>query len=561
MLSTLSVSIKGALVFTGLALIAAVAGTATYSRVDATAAAIAQVEVISALERKAETLQSAVREQALSIQTFMLTGDRAWLERAGEQSKAATGLFDELGGSTLAAIDGASAPLADMRQAWQTWKSEKIDQQVQYMRVPETIDLARAMELTPSSSRLMPEIFAAGGKLDAVLTARREALVAEQSAAMASARMIALGSLGLILALACLFGVLNHTVISRPLTRLAAITRRLSEGATDEAITVGRRKDEIGQMAAALAVFRDNLLRSRALEETTAQERALGAERRLADRVKVADDFEATVMSLSQETLSQLRALGGSAETLADIARETSERAMAVSSAAEQATANVNAVAGATEELSASIADINKQVETSSRAVTDASGEVARSNRSVERLQQVVSKIGDVTKLITDIAEQTNLLALNATIEAARAGEAGRGFAVVAAEVKALATQTARATEEIGAQITDMRAAADESIAATASVADMVETIRQRTAAMAVATDQQNGATVEIARNVAQAASGTRGVSAAIADVGRSATRTGSMSEEMRDAISDLNDRSARIQEAMNRFLATIRAA
>lgn len=561
MLSNLSVSLKGALVFTGLALIAAVAGTATYARVSATVSAVSQVEVVSALERKADLLQRGVRDQALSVQKFLLTGDRSWLERASEQATAVAGLLDELDGSGAAGVAEVADPLKDLRLAWQAWKSEIVDQQVQHMRLPETVDLARAMELTPTSGRLMAEIFAAGTKLDTVLAARREALVVEQTAQLASARMIALGSLGLIVVLACLFGILNHTIVSRPLTKLATITRRLSEGATQDAIDLADRKDEIGRMASALAIFRDNLVRSRELEAIAERERTTGSERRRADRIKVAEDFQVTVMGLSQQTLEQLQALGGSAAALADIARETSERAMSVSSAAEQATTNVNAVAGATEELSSSIAEINTQVHASAKVVTDASGEVERSNRSVERLQRVVSKIGDVTKLITAIAEQTNLLALNATIEAARAGEAGRGFAVVAAEVKALASQTARATEEIGSQITDMRAAADESIAATASVAEMVEAIRQRTAAMAAATDQQNSATGEIARNVAQAAGGTRSVSAAITDVGRSAKRTGALSEDMRDAIADLNDRSARIQEAMNSFLATIRAA
>ncbi|WP_186399186.1 methyl-accepting chemotaxis protein [Stappia sp. P2PMeth1] len=561
MFSRLSVSTKGAIAFGCLALIGATGGAITWSKTIAASDAVELAEHVTEISRDADDLKQAVLEQALWVKNFLLTGNRDWVGQVEEQTARISGQFDDLK-RQLASFDGTLAGEADtIRSAWSSWRTDFASEQIRLMRVPETVDLARAMELTPTGAGLLAATFDGVSQLQATLQGRETALLAEQRSQLASAQMVALGSGLLITLFAAILGYLNFAMVSRPLARLSDVVRKLADGNTEEEIDLGNRSDEIGRMGQALGVFRANLIRTRELEAETEHARLDAAERRRIEMERVAASFEETVMTITREMTSGLETLNGTAGALAEIAEGTTRQALSVASASHQATENVNTVASATEELSASIAEINEQVHASSKVVTEASSEVERSNQAVGKLQQVVARIGDVTKLITDIAEQTNLLALNATIEAARAGEAGRGFAVVASEVKALAEQTARATEEIDTQISEMRLAADDSIVATNSVAEMVRAIHQRTSAMAAATEEQNAATNEIARNVAEAASGTRSVSSSIVDVTDQATHTGTLSNEMRESIRDLHARSNRVQAAMAEFLGTIRAA
>ena len=562
MISNLSVSAKGAIAFALLALIGAIAGAFTYQRTLTADDAVSQAVRLTEIAEDANSLRADILEQALWAKTFLLTGNRDLVKEVEGHNPIVSAEFDKLE-TALASLPGNLAGRADaIRSVWEQWRTQYVEQQFKLMHQPDTVDLARAMELTRQGSDLLDRIFAESDNLKQDLSARQAELIATQNASLNTAQMIALGSCLVMIVFAGLLGFLNHSIVSRPLGRLAEVVRKLANGEDDGAqLDFGKRSDEIGQLGAALGVFRENLARTRELEEETTRQRLASEDQRREEMARVAASFEETVLGLSQEMTSGLDTLNLSAASLAEIATGTTSQSLSVSSASQQATENVNTVASATEELSASIAEINTQVHASAKAVTDASSEVERSNRAVGKLQEVVGKIGDVTKLITDIAEQTNLLALNATIEAARAGEAGRGFAVVASEVKALAEQTAKATEEIDLQISEMRQAADDSILATGSVAEMVQAIHQRTSAMAAATEQQNAATAEIARNVAEAAQGTRSVSASIVSVSDSATQTGELSNEMRTAIGSLLDRSHRMQGAMGEFLQTVRAA
>ena len=561
MFAKLSVSTKGAIAFSCLALIGAIGGAITYTKTITASEAVQQAETVTSISREADLLQRAVLQQALWVKNFLLTGNRDWVGKVENQSSEVSTRIDGLE-ARLSGLDGNLVSQAEtVRTAWKSWLDSFANEQIRLMRVPETVDLARAMELTATGANLLASTFEGVADLQTTLKERESALLDVQRTELASAQMVALGSGLLITLFAGLLGYLNFAIVSRPLGQLAGVVRKLADGNTEEEVDFGKRADEIGQMGEALGVFRANLIRTRELEEETERQRLDTAERRRAEMEAVASSFEETVLTITREMISGLEALNSSAGSLADIAHGTTDQALSVSSASQQATENVNTVASATEELSASIAEINEQVHASSKVVTEASSEVERSNNAVGKLQQVVAKIGDVTRLITDIAEQTNLLALNATIEAARAGDAGRGFAVVASEVKALAEQTAKATEEIDSQISEMRQAADDSIVATASVAEMVKTIHQRTSAMAAATEEQNAATNEIARNVAEAARGTLSVSSSIVEVSNQANQTGDLSAEMRESIRDLHDRSNRMQSAMNEFLSTIRAA
>ncbi|GGE87854.1 CHASE3 domain-containing protein [Stappia taiwanensis] len=561
MFANMSVSRKGLIAFLGIALIGALTGLTTYYKTASTNAAVREAEVIVSLAREIDGLQTAVLDQALSVKTFLLTGDREWVRKTEASTAGIDEALSGLEQRLKAAVPEQAGRVADIREAWKGWLTGFANEQIRLMRDPNTVDLARAMELTSTGQSLLDTLFARQGDLRTQLQTREKALLEFEHAELSSTQMIAIGGGFLLVLMAIGFGVLNHRLVSQPLTRLAGVVRQLAEGNTEREVDLGARRDEIGQMGEALSVFRANLIRTRELEEETARDREETAARRHRDMQAVADQFESTVLSISEEMMTGLDTLNISAEDLAEIARVTSERALAVSAASEQTTGNVNTVASASEELSNSIAEIDTQVNGAAKAATDAAGEVERSSEAVNRLQQVVSKIGQVTGLITDIAEQTNLLALNATIEAARAGEAGRGFAVVASEVKALAEQTARATEEIDQQITEMKRAASDSIEATASVAEMVRMIEERASAMTEATEQQNAATNEIARSIAEAASGTQSVTGSIGEVSSSAIKTGEYSTDMRSSIADLHERSDRMRTAMKEFLATIRAA
>ncbi len=280
-----------------------------------------------------------------------------------------------------------------------------------------------------------------------------------------------------------------------------------------------------------------------------------------AERVKVADSFESVVGKVVAAVASAGTELQASADTLGEIAGRTGMRAGAVAAASTQASANVQTVAAAAEELSASVGEITRQVNEGARIANDAMGRARETDSTVQGLAESARKIGDVVRLINDIAGQTNLLALNATIEAARAGEAGKGFAVVASEVKNLANQTAKATEEIGAQIAAIQGDTERAVGAIQGIAGVIESIDRITATIAAAVEQQGSATREIARNVQQAAVGTNEVSVAIGDVNAAVTETTGAVGDLRGSAAELARNGETLRRELTQFLASLRAA
>jgi methyl-accepting chemotaxis protein len=561
MISNLSISKKAGAAFVGLALIAAIAGTVSVLGIHKSERTAEQFMEINNFARSMQDLRNEILDQVLAARTFVMTGDQALKDRTETLNSHIASIFDELTAKSTEVDSRFTPRVEEIRTAWQTWFTDQTEVQFGFMRDPMTVDLARAMETTGQGEALLDPMFQAFGGLASDVEVRNNELLADKKAALSRAALVTIVGSVLITLLAALFGILHYGLISRPIRRLTTTTERLANGDTEHEIGFRDRGDEIGTMADALRVFRDNLLRTAALEEETSGQREKAEQERRAVLNDMAERFQSTVLTVTESMIDEFDSLNASATKMSGLAESTAERSQSVASASADATNNVNTVASATEELTASIAELNQQVNGVSSAAGDAAGGVDRSNQSVSRLQDVVARIGDVTKLITDIAEQTNLLALNATIEAARAGEAGKGFAVVASEVKALAEQTGKATEEIDAQISEMKLAADDSIEATASVAEMVKDIAERTSAMAAATEQQNAATAEIARNVSEAANGTSTVTNAMGEMSEEASNTGQMSTTMSASIQDLHARSQSMREAMGEFLAKIREA
>ena len=445
-------------------------------------------------------------------------------------------------------------------------------------------------------------------KLSDVVDSVAEGVAVDAAAASRTTLIVGLG----VLVIGFLFAALSFWLVTSrvtgPIVAMTGAMTKLADG--DKGITVPAldRRDEIGQMAKAVEVFKQNAIenerlqaeqkaaeeekrrqdeaarlaeekrkedearREREAEEAkrAADERArkereelekAAAEKRKADMLALAAKFEASVKGVVEAVAAAATEMQSTAGSMAASAEETSRQATTVASASTQATTNVQTVAAAAEELSASIAEIGKQVAQSTRVAGEAVERAQKTNMTVKGLAEAAQKIGEVVGLINNIARQTNLLALNATIEAARAGEAGKGFAVVASEVKSLATQTSKATEEIGAQIAAIQSVTGEAVGAIEGIGGTIGDISQIATTIASAVEEQGAATQEIARNVQQAAAGTNEVSANIGGVTQAATETGTAANQMLGAASELSQQAEKLRLQVDEFLAVVKAA
>ncbi|MDI1263974.1 MAG: methyl-accepting chemotaxis protein [bacterium] len=365
-------------------------------------------------------------------------------------------------------------------------------------------------------------------------------------------------AVALLLAGTALFSVFT---IARPIRTIAGSMGKLAAGDYDVAIQGAERGDEVGDVAKTAAVFKENGLAKIRMEAEQKEAERNAAVVRRQDMIRLADQFEGAVGEIIETVSSASTELEASAGTLTSTAERSQELTTMVAAASEEASTNVRSVASATEELSSSVTEISRQVQESARMAGEAVDQARTTNDRVGELSKAAARIGDVVELINTIAGQTNLLALNATIEAARAGEAGRGFAVVASEVKALAEQTAKATGEIGQQISGIQAATQESVGAIREISGTIERLSEISSTIAAAVEEQGAATQEISRNVQQAAQGTQQVSSNITDVQRGASETGSASSQVLSAAQSLSSDSNRLKLEVGKFLDTVRAA
>ncbi len=371
--------------------------------------------------------------------------------------------------------------------------------------------------------------------------------------------LIVVSGLAQLLALAMLAWIALRQV-ARPLGGITGAMSRVVAGDLDVAVEGGERKDEVGALARALMIFKSNALEAKRLAAEQEKDRAAKV-RRAQGLERLTKEFEAEIGALSQSLSAAAGEMQGAAQSMSGSADAASQQFASVASASEQATANVQTVAVATEELSASIQEISRRVSESANISGKAAEEAKRTNSTVQELATGAQKIGEVVNLIQSIASQTNLLALNATIEAARAGEAGKGFAVVASEVKALANQTAKATDEISGQVGQIQSSTKEAVAVIRRVAATIEEINQNAAAIAAAVEEQGSATQEIARNVQQAAQGTRQVSSNIGGLKQTATDTRAAAQQVLATTGDLSQKAQQLNNGLAEFLAGVQAA
>lgn len=372
-------------------------------------------------------------------------------------------------------------------------------------------------------------------------------------------RLAEIGGLILLLTLAVAW-VVNRD-ISGGLAALTGVMDRLAHAELGVAVPGTERGDEVGTMARAVQVFKESAVEHQRLEAEQQQSAARAEAERREAVMRVASEFESEVAGIAHGVAGGVTRLEAGAKTVAGSVEKTGQEISVAAAASEEASAHVQSVAGAADELSASIAEVASQVGKAAGIAREANEATRRTEATVQHLTAAAHKIGDVIGLISNIAGQTNLLALNATIEAARAGDAGKGFAVVASEVKSLASQTAKATEEISGQISVMQSSTQAAVEAIHGIAQIVDDMDRIAAAIAAAIEEQRAATQEIARSVQQAANGTRQVSGSVGGVAEAARSSGTAATEMLGVAQDLSRQAAALRGAMDGFLTKVRTA
>jgi methyl-accepting chemotaxis protein len=375
-----------------------------------------------------------------------------------------------------------------------------------------------------------------------------------------TAKMFGLVSLA-VLALVLIASIIISRSITRPLNIITGLTGRLASGDGAFDVPYTARKDEIGGLAKSLHVFKDNAAAMTKMHTEQAELKQQADAEKRKTMIELAGKFEASVQAVVSEVIGDARNMREAAKSMSESAGSASDRSKVVADACQEASSNVQTVASAAEELSTSISEIGQRVAQAAQVADKAANDGQRTNAAVQGLAAAADKIGEVINLINNIASQTNLLALNATIEAARAGEAGKGFAVVASEVKSLASQTAKATEEISAQITAIQSETEQVVGNIQGICATILQVNEISSSIAAAVAEQGAATEEIAASVQRAASGTNQVSQNITSVTTATTRTGEVAGVVLQSSDRLGSKLQKLQHEVSEFIAGVRAA
>ncbi|MGU3660651.1 MULTISPECIES: methyl-accepting chemotaxis protein [unclassified Methylobacterium] len=539
--------------------------TATLKAVDAAIPRSDPVlERYLALKQAAWDTRVASGNVAVRVQTSLIAGTSWSLPETVAAAEERTELLSAWRRTTEAATEAATDVSETVRAAFVRAKADNFEGDTK--AIAQAVFDALSTHTPPrhTFAELRDRNTENQRSLVALCDAALDAMVARAETLADAARTDVVHSVAALLAVILLVALGLWTLfggVLRPLRALTATMQALADGDASATVPARAYRNEIGAMARAVQVFKDNLIRSRQLEAEAAEARLAAEARRRSDLRAMAERFEQTVGGIIAQVSDSATALQGTAQTMTATATQTASQSSTVAAAAEEAAANVNTVAAAAEELGASVEEIGRQVEGSTKLAQGAVSEAGQTGTLVRDLSGAVARIGDVIGLIAAIAGQTNLLALNATIEAARAGEAGRGFAVVASEVKALAAQTARATEEIAGQIAGIQGVTGRAVTAIGAITGRIEEISGVANAIAAAVEEQGSATREIVRNVGQAAVGTGAVTSTILGVAGAAEETGRAADAVLAAASALSRQSATLTAEVTRFLDTVRAA
>jgi methyl-accepting chemotaxis protein len=422
-------------------------------------------------------------------------------------------------------------------------------------------------EAAPRANKLL-DIFAgtrneSGSRSGGMVARQRDSLKKDGASVLAETSFLTIllwVLMGVGIGVASTVVYLTNRSIVPPILKMVGAMQQLAGGDHSVQVPATDKKDEIGLMARAVLIFKENMIKAKELADKEAE--AISARMARAERVnELTKAFDADVSSVLRSVAAASTELQATASSMTATAEETSNQATAVAAATEEASTNVQTVAAASEELASSVTEIGRQVASSAAIAQKAVTEAERTNTTVQGLFNEAASIGDVVKLISDIAGQTNLLALNATIEAARAGEAGRGFAVVAAEVKSLAEQTAKATEQISNQVSSIQTSSSEAVSAIKGITATINEMNEIASAIASAVEEQGSATQEIARNVQQAALGTTEITSNVSGVQQAAGDTGTAAHQVLEASNELSRQSETIRGQVESFLSNIKAA
>ena len=485
------------------------------------------------------------------------------IAKAQQELGAAEDKFEGYLTAAEKALPKKAADIELLRQAMTLALSQNCAETLSAADSTDPVEIARAV--STMSAVCDPALLEVTGKITAVI----DVTVADLHQDDGQARKVGSDTItmtyvsvlgGLLVVMTGAFWLTRAGIVA-PIQALNATMEGMSQGRFDVTVPGQARRDELGAMARTTETFRLGLEETEKLRAQAAVAETRSTARMRTERHAIADAFQAKMGALSDSLAKSSGEVSSAAQSLSATAEETSRQANVVSSAAEEAATNVQTVAAATEEMSASVHEINGQVTRAAVVASDAATEATHAEGEIRALSNAAQSIGVVVNLINDIASQTNLLALNATIEASRAGEAGRGFAVVASEVKALATQTAKATKDIGDKITEIQNATHRTVGSIEKIVGTINDLRGISANIATAVEQQGAATNEIAGNTQRASDGTQAVTETIFGVGRAAEATGAASAQLMSLSGSLSTQAADLQNQVVQFVSQLRAS